>query len=299
MESNKIQYQAYGIIHTANYADIPNPHSDARRLQYIDYQTGLPPSERRGTDGKLLIENTQYDKPTSKTSIPKAESYLEAADYSFLTRFGADVLLHPYNDLNFGNGIIYSPDMLATVHHGGKKIQYYVESHCSHQEDGQPLQSDIKDKTLALANWADSRVLVFKQNVYFQIVAFNPLYGYPTVYDGSDSALCYCPHCHALIPEVRQPGGGMFPMTCRFCGATDYKVAFRGDLGGIDNAVCGCLTLDGNWKLNQTEFFCIASECNVTVPVKGELIPHIRFRDTYGTKCQILEKPFLNRFESA
>lgn len=280
-------------LHTTNLGDIPNPHTNKRGRVHMRYEHALTPDEKAAIQADLSVgeklekENTYYKEKSKGRKDLGCDSSLESLYYATLTRFGAEVKMHPYGEINFGNGTIYDPDMLATLtdEKTGAEYSFFGEPHTVKNRDKdyhdvspfdpaslRIIQSTILNKAYCLCEAMNKPVLIFKPNFYFQIVEQDST-GEARLYPENRSALCYCVSCRNLFPTILP-----LPTKCPVCQSDDFKAAFFGD-----REYTGAIAIKGNQRCTALDIFCEASECAVTTPVKGEIRDDLEFRDTYGT----------------
>lgn len=288
---------------------IPNPHSDGKDHNYLRDMTPWPEGKQRvKMEPKMRAENANYDK---KTQIAPGlidlgiQSNLESRSYAYHLRFGNYVEIHP-EKFDLGHGVLYTPDLLCTAKTSlGTEFKYYVEPHSvvNIDEDFIPVEpGDVKSRRLVKADiqtrakWLTQLtgipVKLLKPNHYFQIVQIDPITKQATVYSEQESCECYCERCGSFYPAVNP----MPDDKCPLCGnsRTWTIVAFGdasspGNITTMDNPE-GIYARDRDYfnPKNPDEYVFrpmlgnsfglweIASECDVTQPIRGELRPQLR-----------------------
>lgn len=273
---------------TKNLGVVNNPHRTTNR-PHMEYDRAKTPEERAEITEKMRREDDFYRETSHRDA--HNDSALEAYTGAFLTRFGASVETHPEGPVNLGHGLIYTPDMRVTLAPG---VSYYVEPHaveninacyeplkCSRSYGSRRLlHGDTIARVTAFCEARRCLCLVIKPNFYFQLITYTAN-GVRLVSENA-CALCACPECKTLFPSVypyRQP--------CPVCRGDKWKIFIYGDQTS-PNAV----TVRGNYPPGESprslDLLYDATECAVTVPMRGEVWDDIEYRDTYGTPADAL-----------
>lgn len=272
---------------TKDFGAVHNPHGTTTR-PHMEYDHAKTPEERTRVAEKMRREDDLYTRGAHRDD--GSDSSLERYTEAFLVRFGGTVETHPEGPVALGHGLIYTPDMRVTLAPG---VSYYVEPHAVENLNAcyEPLRNSRSygsrrllhgDTVARVSAFCEARqclCLLMKPNFYFQLVTYTS--GGVRLVPENACALCACPACETLFPSVYP-----YKQPCPVCRGDKWKILLFGDQAS-PNAV----TVRGSYPRGVSpkslDLVYDATECAVTVPVRGEAWDDIEYRDTYGTPADV------------